>query len=400
MKKFPVYLALLTLLFKMAHAAPSLEDRLLEAEAEINTLKEDLKTTKSLAEQERANAFNPSISVIGDILGQYGFGKKAHDHGHDHDHDHDHDHHHGHDEFSNGVFVRELELEFRGDISPDFDSLIAIALAQHGMDDVHVHIEEAYARFKGWPVHIKAGRFKTAIGRMNRLHLHNYPQITAPLALKTFLGEEGYASQGLSFAWSHAFSEKTALSLFLEGVMGNHVPLQDEGAEEMPNGIAHAWFHQELSAAHFLDLGASSLLGRQGAKKSGAFWLFGGDVHYSYIPTGYGQDPIFLFGLESFFAKPAGKKMMPGGFTWAQTKLIGSSFLGLRYDLAPEREEDHYQHALGAYLGYYATEFLRLRFGYEHVMPSLKSLEGDHRFMLSLSFVLGSHPVEPYYANR
>lgn len=390
------------------HAPLDTEDRLFDVEAQLNTLKNDLEVTKKKAGQERANLFNPSISVIVDTIGQVGFGMKdhhdahGHDHDHDHHHDHDHGHHHSHADFHDGVFLREVEFELAAEIDPIAKGLLALSVGQSSYKDYHFHVEEAYAKFIPWWVQIKAGRFKTAMGRMNRIHMHNIPQITYPLALRTFLGEEGFASQGLSFSRSFAFNQTSALSLVGEAVIGSRVPMQEEGAEKMPSAIAHAWLHQELAPSHFLDFGLSSLFGRQGEENSGLFWLSGLDLHYSYLPTGYGQDPIFLFGLESFLANQTRKNIWaPGGFSWAQMRLICSSFLGLRYDLAPKLDDlKGFQHALGAYLGYYHTEFLRFRVGYEHVMPSLSSFEGDHRLLFSMNFVLGSHPVEPYFANR
>lgn len=384
----------------LAERAPDVDERLLDVEAQVATLKTDLDATKSLAEQERPSAFNPSISVIFDVLGQHGIHvpvkpKKAHSHDHG---------------FSNGVNVRELEFEFRGGIDPWADALAVVAIEQHESNHFDVGIEEAYARLKKWPgldfapfgIEIRAGKFKTALGRMNRIHLHNIPQITYPLALRVFLGDEGYASQGLSLNSSWAFSSSSALSWSLEGVMGNKLPMQDKGAKDMPSAIAHAWWHQELTPAHFLDVGTSSLVGRNGEAGSGVFWLMGGDIHYSYLPTGYGQNPIFLAGSEIYAVNKNVNGRWPlGNFTWLQTKMIGSSFVGLRYDVAPQEEElNKFQHAIGAYVGLYTTEFMRFRVGYEHVMPDINSFAGDHRMMLSMNFILGSHPVEPYFANR
>jgi len=389
------------------------DERLLDLEAQVASLKNELNSVKDMAGQVRANIFNPSISVIGDLMGQYGFdpnakkqGAQAHHHTPGDDHDHDHT-----GEFKNGVFVREIEIALSGAIDPWADAFLGVAVHQHGVGGGwNIHVEEAYARLKQWPglnyaplgIEIKAGLFKTAIGRMNRMHLHNVPQVTFPLALRTFLGDEGYSAPGLSLSTSFALAPKSALSIYLEGVMGAKVKMQKKGAKEAPNGIAHVWFHQELADGHYLDLGASALLGRRGAKNTGLFTLLGGDVHYSYTPSGFGQDPIFLFGGEIFAAHT--KTNSPwalGGFTWAQTKLIGSSFFGLRWDVSPHDVHDlELQHALGAYVGYYTTEFLRFRLGYEHVMPKLNSFAGDHRFMLSMNFVLGTHPVEPYFVNR
>ena len=411
----------LILALKARANATHYDDRLLDLEAQVSSLQNKLDAVKNMAEQERPNAFNPSISVIGDLMGQYGFdpsAKKETTHVHNHVHSRAHSHSHEssnkkedqHDKFRSGVFVREVEFEFRGAIDPWADALVAVSIGQHGVGgDFHIHVEEAYARLKQWPglnyaplgIEIKAGLFKTAIGRMNRMHLHNIPQVTYPLALRTFLGEEGYGAAGLSLSTSFAVAAKSALTLFLEGVMGNKVEMQQDGATKVPSGIAHAWFHQELADGHYLDLGASALLGRRGARGSGLFTLLGGDLHYSYVPAGYGQDSLFLFGGEVFLSDNKAKAPWAvGGFSWAQTRLVGSSFVGVRWDVAPLEDTRKFQHALGAYIGYYTTEFLRFRLGYEHVMPKLNSFAGDHRFMLSMNFVLGAHPVEPYFVNR
>jgi hypothetical protein len=410
----------LILALKLNAQALDHEDRLLDLEAQVNSLQSKLDAVKNTAEQERPSAFNPSMSVVVDLMGQYGFDPNAaekakhHAHAHPHAHAHAHGHGHGHkheDKFLNGVFIREVALGFRGAIDPWADAMVELSVGQHGVgEDWHFHVEEAYARLKQWPglnyaplgIEIKAGMFKTAFGRMNRIHLHNIPHVTYPLALRAFLGEEGYAAAGLSLSTSFALAQKSALTVFLEGVMGSAVPMQQEGATKVPNAIAHAWFHQELADGHYLDLGASVLFGRRGEKESGLFTMLGGDLHYSYTPAGFGQDPLFLFGAEVFAADDKAQEPWAlGGFTWAQTRLVGSSFVGVRWDVAPhEKKNKEHQHALGAYVGYYTTEFLRFRFGYEHVMPKFSSFAGDHRFMLSMNFVLGSHPVEPYFINR
>lgn len=385
----------------------SLEDRIYDLEAQISTMKSELASTQSLAEQQKPSAFNPAISVIGDMGIQGGFGFKKHEHD---DHAHEgHDHAHGH-EFKNGFVIREIEFEFRGDVDPYADAMIALAIEPGDFQHVDVHLEEAYARLKAWPwlgraplgLITKLGRFRTAIGRMGRVHLHNIPQITYPLAMRSFLGDEGYSSQGVSFNAAFNPSVLSAVNLFLEGVTLNRLPMQKKGAEKMPSGIGHVWWHQELAPFHYLDVGVSGLFGRQGKAESGLFFLGGGDLHYSYVPAGYGQNPLFLMGSETFTANAVSTGRWPlGNFTWAQVRLIGSSFFGVRYDLAPQEDQlQKFQHAIGGYLSYYTTEFLRFRLGYEHVMPTISSFSGDHRFMLSMNFILGSHPVEPYFVNR
>ncbi len=386
------HLAMLLPIFLSAQAMaePNTNLKLLELEAELETVKTELSGVKAMAEQERPSAFNPSISVIGALLGQYGLGVPEDD-----------------DEFSNGVAVRELEFEFRGAIDPFADALVTIALHEGHKD---VHIEDAYLRFKKWPglsyaplgLEMRVGRSAGAFGRMNRLHSHNTNQINYPLALQRFLGHEGFKSQGLSFRTTLALSETSALTFFFEGLMGSKTPLQKKEANEIPVGLFHAWWHQEMASNHYLDVGFSKLVGRRGEKDSGVLLQMGSDIHYGYMPAGYGQDPVFIAGNEFFIANRAEGKDWPiGNFTWAQVRLCNATFLGARYDLAPhEKNWAELEHSLSGYLSYYTSEFLRLRFGYEHRMPELKSFSGDHRFMMSAIFVLGSHPMEPYYATR
>lgn len=403
------YLGLIYFFIASQLVGVSPEERLLDLEAQVYSLKSELDSVKQLAEQEHPSAFNPRISVIGDLIAQFGHNFAENSLTHDHNHAHAHEHEHV-NTFHNGVFVRELEFELRGAIDPWADAVVAVSLGQHAPRDFHIHVEEAYARLKQWPglnfaplgIEIKAGLFKTAFGRMNRVHLHNIPQITYPLALRTFLGDEGYSAAGLSLNATYGVAKKSALTLFLEATMGSKTPLQGKQADRIPTMTAHAWWNQKIADGHFLDLGVSNLLGRRAKSGSGLFTMLGADVHYSYVPAGYGLDPVFLFGSEIFAANKNTKGPWAfGNFTWAQSRLIGSCFVGMRWDLAPqEKDIAHFQHALGAYIGLYTTEFLRFRFGYEHVMPELSSFAGDHRYMLSMNFVLGSHPVEPYFVNR
>jgi hypothetical protein len=217
------------------------------------------------------------------------------------------------------------------------------------------------------------------------------------------LGDEGYAAPGLSLNVGFNPSSSSALNFFAESLFLTKTPLQEKGAEQMASGVFHGWWHQEISSSHAVDVGLSGLLGRKGKKDSGLFVMLGGDVHYSYAPAGIGPNARFLFGNEFFSANQNGDggRWPMGNFTWAQVLMFGSTFAGVRYDLAPQEENlMNFRHAMGAYLSHYTTEFLRFRLGYEHVMPEINSLAGDHRVMLSMIFIIGSHPAEPYFVNR
>jgi hypothetical protein len=316
-----------------------------DLEAKVGILQKELNAVKTVATQKKANAFNPSISVVGDVLGAYRLAEeeseahKGEHAGHGHEVGHDH-------EWTNGVLVREVELEFRGAIDPWADAVFAIAIEQTKLRKFAIHLEEAYINLKRIPglgfspfgMNIKAGQFLASFGRMNRIHLHNIPQITYPLALQTFLGDEGLKGQGVSLNFSVPTGAKSALNFWFEGVTGGGLPIQTDGASEVPMAVGHAWWFFNPAPNHYLDIGLSGLIGRKGEAGSGALYLLGSDIHYSYKPSGYGQNPIFLFGNEFFAANALGnEKSWPmGNFTWAQVNLVGNSFLGARYDIAPK----------------------------------------------------------------
>ena len=374
------------------------EDDIYELKADIANIKNEVTTLKSLAEQEKPNSFNPSIALVGDIMSQYRFNKNDHHHN-------NHDHHH-HD-FINGIFLRELELEFRGDVDPYADALASIALHQ-GHDHVDIHVEEVYLRLKKWPIlgyapfNIKLGQFKAALGRMNRIHLHNIPQVYYPKALSAFLGDEGYSAPGISLDRYINIYDKSSLHLVIEGSFTKPLPLQSKGSENIPKGIFHAWWHQEFKAGHFLDLGMSHLFTRLGDKDSGLLYLLVADVHYSFLNSAISFDPIVTLGNELFLSnKSKNSDMALGNIFWAQARILNNTFLGVKYDLSPKAENmAKLEHALGSYLSYYTSEFLRFRLGYEHVMPKVNSFSGEDSIMLSSIFILGSHPNEPYFINR
>jgi hypothetical protein len=393
---------LISLLLSLPIYAEVTQEELYEVQADIASIKNDLETTKNLAEQERASAFNPSLSVIGSLLGNYVREHSAHKHEHS-EHKHGHGSHNDHShQYGNGFFIRELEFEFSGEIDPYARAQAIVAIEQSPDYDFNLHVEEALIQTGLLGIELKIGKFKAAIGRANRIHRHHLNQIDYPLATKVFLGEEGFANQGISNKFSFNTQSNSALTFFLESGMGIASPMQKKGSTDVPSANAHAWWHTQLDQSNMIDLGSSAYVARQGKARSKAFFMFAGDVHYSYLPSGYGADPVFLLGTEFFSANPNTVNKWPmGGFVWSQFLLFSAAFLGVRYDIAPKAKElDHMESAASIYFTYYTSEFLRFRLGYEHAMADLHSIKGDDRFSLSMNFVLGSHPSEPYFITR
>lgn len=363
------------------------EEEVYEIKSDLEIIKEDLEATKILARQEKSSDFNPAFSLIGTLLASYI--RENHNHNNKNSHNHD---------YATGFFIRELEFSFSGDIDPFFSTQATIALEQDSSYKLHIHLEEAFIQLNKWLFETKIGLFKANIGRANAIHLHDLNQTDYPLAIKTFLGDEGLSHQGISSKFSFDLNEKNLLSIFLQGGIGKISPLQTKEAKSMPTMSVYTWWHNQLQSGHFLDIGASSYLGRKDKKGSGIMQIIAKDIHYIYMPDGF--TPKFIMGTESFYAYAKNIPWSWGGFVWSQFSLLPSTFLGFRYDIAPKKPFSKMTSAISSYITYYTSEFFKFRFGYEHAMPSINNIKGDDRFFLSMNFVLGAHPSEPYVVNR
>ena len=88
-----------------------------------------------------------------------------------------------------------------------------------------------------------------------------------------------------------------------------------------------------------------------------------------------------------------------GYFAYAQVRLSRRTYLGARWDdTAALMDASLRARAVSGYLTWYASEFLRFRFGYEHGFGNLEVAERNTAFA-QLDFVFGSHPPEPYWVN-
>lgn len=390
-----------------------------------------------------ATAFNPSITVFGNVMGCFSrqgaaasdassdahghahdaHEKKEHDHhGHDHDHhghDHDHDaHHHVHADAdkktadshshgcSNGIMLREIEVDLRSPIAPGVDGVVILAFGQESPGEFHAEVEEAYALLKPGFVQMRLGRILSSFGRINRIHTHDLPQMTRPDAALHFLGDHGFAHDGASAEFMIPTpGESNALTASAEVLFGNFASetLALAGKSPFPKFVGRmSWFF-DLGKGHDLDIGASALL--QPRENGPLFQLYGADVNYRWRPYILGAKRSFLLGAEMFAANNGAQTFFDslpiGGFAWSQVQLNENAYLGVRYSYDQGVTEDNKLNtAAGVFLTYYATEFLRARVGYERASHDIGFKDGRDQFMIELNFIFGSHPAEPYWVNR
>ncbi len=156
--------------------------------------------------------FNPEISAILDFTYGYfedGIGEPE---GYELAHDHGHDHAHGLEE---GFSIREAEITMAGALDPYFDMMLMLAVTNHDIE-----IEEGYITSRSLPsgLGLKAGKFMSDTGYINKQHPHEWLFIDQPWMSEYLLGEEGLTELGLQLSWMPPTVSYTRLGVeVLEG---------------------------------------------------------------------------------------------------------------------------------------------------------------------------------------
>ena len=345
----------------------------------------------------RLNNLNPRITVFGDTLARLSASSA--------------------EEVEDGrnlddrITLREVELDLRADIDPYAKGVLIIAAEEEGGGEYEFTIEEGYLTLETLPLGFRSqiGRFRVPFGRMNPLHTHDLPQSTRPYMLTDLFGEEGFVENGALVSWLAPWIPLTLTGGILNG---ENEGVFAGGDSDDPAWLVRAEQFVSLTDTLFLTAGGTFMFGYNDAPTpagaSGApkqeTQLYGADVLIKYQPSQFfsivAQGELYNMRKEV----AGGREHAFGGYALLQVQPLQRWYFGLRYDYSDyfEGVEDSNQWALGAYVSFYTTEFLRFRIGYEHrERPSTNGGEGDlDTVFFQLTFVFGSHPVEPFWFNR
>ena len=290
-----------------------------------------------------------------------------------------------------------------------------VAVEEEEPNEYIVDLEEGYVTLDRlpWSLSLKLGRFLPAIGNVNRLHGHDLPWTQAPLPLQDIVqGEEGFRANGARLSWLAPSMGPLTLTLHGWVLNGeNEVVLAGEDSDE-PSYLGRVEAFLDIAANSFVTLGSNFFFGyndEDGAKESqlttvDLLWRHQPNQWNSIVAFGelYYLDKEIEGGKEYAFGAFAALQVQPGlGSLWAP---LQQTYLGVRVDYSDydEQVEDSEQWAFAAYASYYTTEFLRFRIGWEHRERATTKfgLPDEDTLFFQLTFVFGSHPVEPFWFNR
>jgi hypothetical protein len=179
---------------------------------------------------------------------------------------------HAHGAAENGFNFREAELAFSATVDPYFDASLFISIDGDG----GVELEEGWLQTRGLPygLRIKAGKFLSDFGYINRQHPHQWDFVDQNLPYLNLLGPHGLQDTGVQLTWLPKLPFYTLVGAELaqgnQEILGatlDSVEQQELGLGDTGGGprlwTAFAKVAPDLGDRHGLQLGISYAHNRQ-----------------------------------------------------------------------------------------------------------------------------------------
>ncbi len=327
-------------------------------------------------------ALNPEISITGDVVGFV----------------------RGTSDGERTVIPREFEFSFQTAIDPFARMKVFITREEElPLDPTEAEdgeegfeIEEAYAYWVGLPggVSLDAGKFRQALGVVNRWHTHALPEVDRPLVIRQIVGDEGLIQTGVSLYWVAPFSGATAYELWLQVTGTQNERLMPEASS--PSFLTHLNIFRDVGSSSYIQIGATGLHAQDKDADRVRARLAGLDITYNWRPPARALYREFTLRAELLWAdqRTGGSTAIArGGYGAAYYRLGRRWNAGLRFDFVEPFEGSQDQWQTAATLSYFQSEFLRVRAQWNHLNLGDQT---DNQFLLQLVWAIGPHREEIY----
>ncbi len=324
--------------------------------------------TKFVGRERSQPQLNPEISATGDVRAG------AHIPGVQHD----------------NFDPREFEVGFQSPLDPYSSTKIFVSL-----ENGNVSIEEGYAYWTGLPGHIRfdIGKFRQQFGELNRWHLHALPETEYPLALRTYLGDDGLAGTGISLY--RAFGGLGTHELTAQ-VTRSESDAELFGSSGRPTYLVHLLNFWQLTRSTYMQLGGTALYGTN-PDSSLRTKVGGVDFRLTWRPPAqalYREWTLRgeLYALRKEFAGAGGTHL---GYYVGTTYKLGQRWIaGLRYDYVERPDSALIIRQVIPSLTLWESEWVELRAQYTWAKITGRSSTGD--FALQAVWAIGPHKHETY----
>ncbi len=324
-----------------------------------------------------AASSNPDISVIGDFGASYiNAAKRNFD-----------------------AYLNEAEFSFQSVVDPYIRADFFLSLGKD--EDTHkyaANIEEGYLTSTSlpWGLQLKAGKFKSAFGRINPVHAHALPFIDLPNAYENLFGE-GINDDGVSLSWllpNHAFYQELTAQAFA-GYGDSPLFIRSDRNNFLYVGHLKNFFSLNDNAT--LEFGLSAAMGPNDSSLSTQ--VGGVDLTYKWKPLEHNTYKSFTWQSEIFYAKVQKTENIQvnslGLYSLMSLQIAKRSFITARYNYAQDvNAPAAVLMAYSATYGWLATEFQKIEL--EGKMTEQPNHSQTYEAWLRWIFVIGTHGAHQY----
>jgi hypothetical protein len=360
--------------------------------------------------QRSLQKMNPEISFVGDFSVDWA----------------------GSDELRNQFTLRGVELALQAPLDPytrfkayfgahQHPAEIEIPGEEHEHGEIFTAVEEAYMEWVALPLNtqVMVGKFRQQFGTLNRWHKHALPTVDSPFALRDTFGMEGLNSIGVSGGWLFPEVAKTTPSLEIQITNADNDIVFAGGEFQDPSYLLRPSAFVDLGPGSYIEVGVTGMTGPNdeeddrtdlGSVDLNFIWepvhrakYRNVEVRGEYIYSNFEETDETTGVQDSIVAH--------SWYLYAYGRVSRRWIVGLRYDDAElpsprwplidpaEFREGLREKAWTPFITFWQSEYVRLRFQYQHATRNFVGLQGpmdDDRAWIQVTWAAGPHKHESY----
>ncbi|HTI04907.1 MAG TPA: hypothetical protein VL549_06300 [Gemmatimonadales bacterium] len=286
--------------------------------------------------------------------------------------------------------AREFEVGFQSALDPYSHTKIFLSF-----ENGSVGVEEGYAYWTGLPGHIRLdlGKYRQQFGELNRWHLHAVPETEYPLAITSYLGEDGLSGTGISLyrafggLGAHELTAQVTRSASDSELFGN---------SGRPTYLLHLLNFWQLSRSTYMQIGGTGLYGTD--PDSALRTKVGGlEFRLTWRPPLRAMYHEWTLRGELLALKKEVAGVGPtrvGGYVSSTYKLNQRFILGARYDYVEDPNFGVITRQIVPSLTLWQSEWVFLRAQYQ--WQRVANATADHQLAFQAVWAIGPHKHETY----
>jgi hypothetical protein len=316
--------------------------------------------------------FNPDLAVIGNFVGAAGESPRNP---------------------SPALEMQEIETSLQAVVDPYARADFFFAFSPEGVD-----VEEAFITFPTLPggLLMKAGKLRSAFGKVNTLHSHLLPWSDRPLVTQNLLGgDEGIADAGVSVArlvpnpWT--FLEATG-----EVYRGNSALFHAHQRRDLAY-VGHLRGYHDITESSNVDLGVSVAYGHDAASPSATTTILGVDGMFRFRPLRRAMYRRLQARTELVWSRRSDVDAPRafGGYLSADYQFARRWFAGARYDRAARAiDGDATDTGVSGLLTFWPSEFSQIRGQYRRT--NYAEGHASNEVLFQFLFSIGAHGAHAF----